>query len=228
MSWINKAKGLIWEDDGSAAQAPVVQATPAPTVQSTQNQPSAMIQPATPWPRSGEVNPEMVADILGSTLATETPFTKLFASAKALADVIPDEGMRIRAAHKMAGASSQAVLDALQMHLTQVDLANANFKKTAEQRKDSELIGLRQKIASANSQISDAQAEIERANARIQEMTALVTKLKAEGETLANTAATRSAEIDGTVQQFANAAAAVQTDLLKFKESISTFVSKEN
>lgn len=225
MSWINKAKGLIWEDEGASVQTATPGTAPVQTPQS--NQPSTLIQPLTP-PRSGEVNQEMVADILGSTLATETPFTKLFASAKALVDVIPDEGMRIRAAHKMAGASSQAVLDALQMHLTQVDLANANFKKTAEQRKDTELIGLRQKIASANSQISDAQAEIERANARIQEMAALSAKLKAESETLANTAATRSAEIDGTVQQFANAAAAVQTDLLKFKESISTFVSKEN
>lgn len=228
MSWINKAKGLIWEDDGSAAQAPAVQATPAPTVQSTQNQPSSMIQPATPWPRTGEVNPEMVADILGSTLATETPFTKLFASAKALADVIPDEGMRIRAAHKMTGASSQAVLDALQMHLTQVDLAGTNFKKTAERRKDAELVELRQKIATTGSRIAEAQADIERANARIQEMTVLMSNLKTESNTLANTAESRSAEIDGTVQQFANAAAAVQADLLKFKESISTFVSKEN
>lgn len=228
MSWINKAKGLIWEDDGSAAQAPVVQATPAPTVQSTQNQPSAMIQPSTPWPRTGEVNPEMVADILGSTLSAETPFTKLFASAKALADVIPDEGMRIRAAHKMTGASSQAVLDALQMHLTQVDLAGTNFKKTAERRKDAELVELRQKIATTGSRIAEAQADIERANARIQEMTVLMSNLKTESNTLANTAESRSAEIDGTVQQFANAAAAVQADLLKFKESISTFVSKEN
>lgn len=226
MSWINKAKGLIWEDEGASVQTP--QPSTAPAQISPTNQPSALIQPSNPWPRTSEVNPEMVADILGSTLATETPFTKLFASAKALADVIPDEGMRIRAAHKMTGASSQAVLDALQMHLTQVDLAGTNFKKTAERRKDSELIELRQKIATTGSRIAEAQADIERANARIQEMTVLMSNLKTESDTLANTAETRSAEIDGTVQQFANAAAAVQADLLKFKESISTFVSKEN
>lgn len=219
MSWINKAKGLIWEDDGAAQAAPVTQ--------SSQNQPSALIQPSTPWPRSGEVNPEMVADILSSTLSVETPFTKLFASAKALADVIPDEGMRIRAAHKMTGASSKAVLDALQMHLTNVELASSNFKKTAEQRKDTELIEIRRKITQTEAVIAEAQADIERAQARIQELTEKTGAWKAEREQFASSASARTAEIDGTVQQFANAAAVVQADLLKFKESISTFVSKE-
>lgn len=227
MSWINKAKGLIWEDDGSANQASAVPDTPAPIVQSNQNQPSAMIQPTMPWPRTGEVNPEMVADILSSTLSAETPFTKLFASAKALADVIPDEGMRIRAAHKMTGSSSKAVLDALQMHLTSVDLASTNFKKTAEQRKDAELIEIRRKIAQTDAVIAEAQADIERAQARIQELTVKTGTWKAEREQFANSASARTAEIDGTVQQFANAAAVVQADLLKFKESISAFVSKE-
>lgn len=204
-------KGAIFEADPAEAKqapAPAGQAKPA----------IAGVVSAV----SSSVNQGMVDAINKVMLGRNSAFTRLLQSAEALADVIPDATMRLKAAHKTggAGATGQQIAAAVDIHLQDVDAEVGRFKASIEGKIKSEVGQLDLTVKTAAAGIQSAQAQIEDARKRITDLEAAIADLNVKGaEAQANANSTR-AQYEGAVIEFEVAANIVRDGLTANKAAI--------
>ncbi len=158
-----KFKGMIYDD---VAEVPAA-AAPAAGIQAmTQlgGQAAGVIHTS--------LNADMVAAIKKTTFGRNTAFTQLLAASEALADVIPDQVMRLKAAHKTAGAgrTGKQIADAVDVHLQDVDGEVLRFKALIDQRTAADVGSLQAQLDQSAAEIATANAAIVAAQKRIADM----------------------------------------------------------
>jgi hypothetical protein len=205
-------KGAIFEADPAeatkAAPAPAGQAKPAIT--------------GAPIAISAGVNQDMVGAIKKVTLSRNSAYTRLLQAAEALADVIPDAVMRLKAAHKTggAGATGQQIGAAVDIHLQDVDAEVGRFKASVEGKIKSEVGQLENEVQMAAAGITTANSQIEAARKRIIELEDAIRDLNAKGAAAQASALTTRAQYENAINEFTTAAATVRDELNASKAAI--------
>lgn len=215
----DKLSKMLYEEDPAAPKGAVPSASTAGIGVQSMSQPAAL-------PSAG-LNTAMVEAIKKVTFGRNTAFTQLLQTSEALADVIPDQVMRLKAAHKTAGAgrTGKQIAEAVDVHLQDVDGEVMRFKAAIEQKSASEVSSLQTQQTMAQQQIERAHAEIKAAQDRIASLSASITELTTTATQLGATIAQKQAELVQAESEFALAAQAVRDELNSSKSAIlSTLV----
>ena len=178
--------------------------------------------PQSAAPMAVGVNQDMVSAIKKVTFGRNTAFTQLLSAAEALADVIPDATMRLKAAHKTAGAgrTGKQIADAVDVHLQDVDGEEMRFKAAVDAKASAEIGTIEAQAAVATQQIQQAQAEIQQAQQRIAELTSQIGQLTQTAATAQAQVVQKRGELEAAQAQFKLAAQAVRNELSANKAAI--------
>lgn len=213
MSFLKTLKGFVVEDDAGVATPPGIPVT-APVA-------NAVASSATFTPVS-VLNTAMVEAIRKSTFSRNTALTALIAASDSLIDIIPDPTMRLRAAQKTAGAgrSAKDMVDAVAIHLNDIDSEALRFDKALTSKIQAEVGGLIQQAESIDSQINAANAEAAGLAERIQKLQEMVAASIGKAAELRHTASNKEVELRQAASDFKVAADAVRAELNQHKATI--------
>lgn len=214
MSWLNKLKETMYNEP---AGGEVAAAAPPTTV--------SVGTVATPAPSilgAPVVNADMVAAIRKAVFGRNTAFTQLLTASEALADVIPDPTMRLKAAHKTGGAgrTGKQIADAVDVHLQDVDGEELRFKNMIDSKAQTEVGTIDAQVQTATAQAQQAAQEIEQLSQRIAALQKLIGDMNTKATELSAQSVTKRAELDAAQAQFKLAANAVRVELNGSKSAI--------
>lgn len=204
MSWLNKAKNMLYETGTTQPPAP------QPAQPTTQAQ-----SPASGITTAPVANQEMVDAMRKVVAGRNSALTRLMQSADTLIEVIPDPVIRLRAAHKMvaAGQTGTQIAAAIDIHLGDIATEVQRFEQAANGRKAAEQGSLNATIATCGATIESAQNELQKAQERIAVLTAQVAEMNARGAAAQAELAVVSAKYDASIADFKSAAAIVSQEL---------------
>jgi predicted nucleic acid-binding Zn-ribbon protein len=210
MSIVNAFKNAIWESEEPTQQTQ----QPAPTVKPVSGGTSV----------GTGVNAEMVQAIKTNTLNRKTPYTALLEAAEKLASVIPDQVTRLKAAYAMVGEQRTvgAILQAIDVHISDVDGERLRFNQASDQRRKTELSSLTaasQQLAEANKSMN---GEIAAMQERIRALTDSIITNEGKVSELTAQLNSRTLEFDLAVQQFDAATNTVRAELEQQRAAISS------
>jgi len=215
----DKLKGMVWEEDPNTVKAaPVAKSAPA-AQPATGGAPAATIGSFTPG-----VNPQFVEAIRKGVFSKNTALTQLITAADALAELIPDQMTRFKAAYKTTGngRSPQQIVQAVDIHLADVDGEEARFKVALDQKLGSEIQQATLTVQQADAAVEQMRAEIERAQQRIAQLQTQITETSGKRAEAASAVQTKTAELENTAGAFKLAANAVRAELQQIKVTVST------
>lgn len=215
-SWMDAVKGAIWEDT-AAPNAPASVSAPASvTTVAPASQTSTASYTA--------VNQDMVKAIKSNTLARKTPYTALLEAADKLANVIADPTTRMKAAYAMVGEQRtvDAIMKAIDIHISDVDGEKLRFAQTTEQKRNAELGALKQQSAQLAASNDAMQKEIAALQERIQTLSTNVAANTSKGMELDAQINTRSIEFDSVSREFELAAQTVRNELEQQRIAITS------
>ena len=213
----NSIMSALVEPDPNAPptipQAPQGAAQPAPAKTGG----TTLFQPA-----PSTINADMFAAIRKQAYTRNTALTALIAASDTLVDFIPDPVLRLRAAQKTAGGNrtSKELVDAVLIHLADVDGIERNFANTLEGKVQAEVGGLVRQAEVTEAQINNAQNEIQTLTQRIQLLQQQSTEASAKLAELKTEASSKEAELRQAETDFKAAAEAVRTELNGHKATI--------
>lgn len=219
MSWTEALNKAIWKQPES------------PQEQATANKSMGVASMTSPGGQASSsipsVNADMVAAIKKVTFGRNTAFTQLLTTAEALADVIPDQVMRLKAAHKTAGAgrTGRQIAEAVDVHLADVDAEERKFAQMIAGKLSTEVGAIEHQAAAAQQTVDHGMAEIQQLTRRIAELQANISQ--AQGIVQASTlqVSQKRAELEAATNEFKLAANAVRNELSNSKSAIvSTLV----
>lgn len=219
----DKLKNAMFEQDPGAAKP----ATPAPAMTAaTLATLAAGPSMAAPLLSPG-VNPEFVAAIRKAVMGRNTALTQLMATADKMTNIIADPQLRLKAAYAAAGdgRSVKQIIEAVDVHLSDVDGEELRFKSAMDGKAHAELTPLEQQAVQLGSQIKSAQEQIAAFQARVIELTnniGTMTQQQAETNT---TIANKRHELGVMAEGFKAAASAVRAELQGNKVTISSALS---
>lgn len=176
----------------------------------------------TPQQWQPQINQEFVDIIRKKTFSRNTALTALISASDALTDIIPDPIMRLKAAHKTAGAGrpQKEFVDAVNIHMNDVNNEAANFERSLSKKKD-EVVGALRRQANdleATSQTKQQQiVQLEKQIATLREQLGndveRVAQLRAEADA-------NEVTFSHDAQEFEMAAAHVRSELEGHKNTI--------
>lgn len=173
------------------------------------------------------VNSNMVAAIKKVTFGRNTAFTQLLAASEALADVIPDQVMRLKAAHKTAGGgrTGRQIAEAVDVHLADVDSEERKFGSMIDSKIASDVGAIEQQAASAQQTVDHGSVEIQQLTQRIADLQASIGQAQGIVQSAQLQVTQKRAEFEGAKNEFKLAANAVRNELNNSKSAIvSTLV----
>jgi len=220
-SWLGKIKGALLEDEPEkpGAQQPAQAPVPTHAIRGGGQQPSS---PLTYAPMAPQLNQAFVDAIRKQTFQRNTALTALINAADQLVDIIPDPVMRIKAAHKTAGAGRkpQEIADAVAIHLNDVDGEVMRFNQTLQTKITQEVGGLTKGADAAENSVTTAQGEIQRLSERIQQLQQQVGEKTAEAQRLRGEAQSKENDLRQAETEYKTAADAVRQELNTHKSTI--------
>lgn len=208
----DKLKGLVMEDEPGdakpAAQSPSPQAA-KPSVGST--------------PTPGGINQAMVDAIRKSTFSRNTALTNLIQQADGFIDIIPDQTMRLKAAHKASGnRSTKEIIDAIAIHLSDVDGEEMRFGQALAANITDQVGGLQQRAAILESQTSAKNTEIQQLTQRISLLQQEISQTAEAAAAARADATAKESELRQAESDFKAAANAVRAELNGQKATIQS------
>ena len=175
------------------------------------------------------VNSAMVAELKKVVTRRATPYTALEERTAALAEVIPDQTMRTKAAFavlKSEGRTAHQIIQAIDTHLMDLDGEQRRFTSTSQQASNRSIGALREEIAALsnateddNRNVNELREQIARGEERIRERS---------GNIAAKAAAADAAELElaRVVQDFTDAVESVKQGLTQRKADLSSALAQ--
>lgn len=201
----DKAKGLLWEDDGAKPAS-----QPAPAA-------SSISAHSTAAPAAAGAASNKFVDALRSAIKTrQTAYTALLGAADKLASVIPDPNMRLKAAYATVagdGRDVRSVMQALDIHTQDLESQKLTFSRQAEEA---------MKVSTGA-----AQVELDGIDPAIKSLSDQIVSLQQQVQTLGESIATKNArkvELTNTIateqQRFASAKSEFETAMTIVKAEL--------
>lgn len=182
---------------------------------------------ATPTVSFG-VDPAMVADIKKLIARRPTPYTTLRENADAMAEALPDESSRIRAAFAMlkkSGTPAAQVVSSIDLHIRDIEGEKQNFSAASKQAVDRKAGSLRSEADALLQSNQGDEATIAQLQAQIQQLQSRSLERAASAAAKQNEAAQAEADIQAKTTQFLAAADTVITELNMQKTQLSAMIS---
>lgn len=203
MTWLNKVKSAVFVDDPAAP--PV--AKPAPAVAPIANvQNPAVLQSQN----------EFVPVLQNAVKSRNTAFTALLNTADKMASIIPDPGMRLKAAFATIatdGRGANEVMAAIDIHVSDLEGQKLAFMSTLE-RKRSETLGQLDRDKAINiKQAKDAEQRIIALQAEIAKLQEVILVGNTAATTIDAKMREEASHFDASKLQFEQAIAQVRADL---------------
>lgn len=196
MSWKDTLLNLVVESDNPKNGKP---ATPAPV-----QPPAVGIQPGGPATPATALNADILNTLMGVINNRTTAYTTLIATATTLAEFIPSEDARLKAAIKTANVTPEQIRAAAVIHVADIDSAVNRFKLAQNEQSRTRVTGVR--------------TDAEQAKAKAKALTEQATAMRAQIATLESEAA--AAALEAT--RLEGAAAAAEAELTALSD---TFVA---
>lgn len=208
-------KGMLYEDPQGGAK-------PAPTQQAQASASMPMSTGGVPFTPMASVNQSMVDAIKKVTFGRNTAFTQLIAASETLADVIPDQTMRLKAAYKTTGAgrTGRQVAEAVDVHLADVDSEVRKFEQLIDTKMQTEVGAIEGRASNAQRQVEQAQSEIQSLSQRIADLQASMGQLAQTASSAQLEVQQKRGELEGAKHEFKMAADAVRAELNNSKQAI--------
>jgi chromosome segregation ATPase len=209
---LGSLKSMIWNDDPNEVKPA------APAAQAPQASSAGL---------ASSTNPQMLAAIRTAVYERNTAYTQLKNAAESLADVIPDPTMRLKAAQKTAGAgrTAQQIVDAVDVHLQQVDAEELRFKTTLDKKINDTAHSLTAAVKLAEDSIASANAGIAAAEQQIANLRAVIAEQSSKASAATTELNSRTAELQQADAQFKAAADEVRIELRAAKSTILSTLS---
>jgi hypothetical protein len=217
MSFLNSIKGALFEGDTSATpQAPATVSTLKQPIQGVAATPGVNIQPS--------VNTDMVDSIRKVTMSKNTALTAVLNAADLLTDVIPDPTMRIKAAIKTSsgGRTPKQIVDAIQIHVSDVDGEEMRFQRMIETKTQTEIGGMQSEISASQARATAIAQEIEALHKRIADLGVESNTITQRQSELNSQIAVRTSELQRAQVEFATAANVVRAELESHRNVIAS------
>lgn len=174
------------------------------------------------------VDPAMVADIKKLIARRPTPYTNLRENADAMAEALPNEADRIRAAFAMlkkSGTPAVQVVSSIDLHIRDIEGEKQNFTAAGQQAVDRKAGALRQEAASLLESNKQDEQTIQQLQQQIQQLQARGLERAATANAKTTEAAQAEADIQAKTTQFTAAADTVITELNMQKTQLSAMLA---
>mgnify|MGYP003582222623 CR=1 FL=1 len=221
-------KKHIWDDGDDKKSPPAAGAAPPVAGNAPPQAGVAAPGGVAPSVSTFGVDPAMVADVKKLIERRPTPYTNLRETADAMAEALPDETTRVRAAFAMmkkSGTQAAQVVSSIDLHVRDIEGEKTSFATSAKQAVERKAGGLRaeaDQLINANKSdeqsIAQLQQQIQQLQARSLERAATASAKQTE----ANQA---EADIQAKTTQFLAAADTVITDLNMQKTQLSAMLA---
>jgi chromosome segregation ATPase len=217
----DKIKGAIFTDDPEQTPKAAPPAAAPPTIGA-----AAMAVPGA-LPVSGQTDNRFVPLIKKAVFAKQTALTTLVQAADSLAEIIPDQTTRFKAAFKTAGSGRtvQQVAAAADIHLADVDGEQLRFRSATDQALGSELSELERHAAQAEQTAKTCSAEIEAMQARITDLQRRANEAQQKHLELTGSIASKKTEVAQTAAEFERAAELVRAEINNLRATVLSSLS---
>lgn len=228
MVW-NAIRGAIFEEDPNApanSKAKPAASSSAPTTHTNAASPAGVAATMSVMSPSS-ANPEFIAAIRKAVFSKPTALTSLVTAADSLAEIIPDQTTRFKAAFKTSGAGRtvQQIVSAADIHLADIEGEELRFKAAVDNKLGSEVRALEQQAQGAAAQMQQTQRLIEQLQRQLSEAhSQLGTLQQTQAEATAKVAAKR-VELESTSAQFHLAADAVRAEINALRQTVTSALS---
>jgi hypothetical protein len=215
MGFLDTLKGMVVEaEPGDAVALPAQGAAPTKAVKPNGAMPT--------FAPISTLNQAMVDAIRKATFGRNTALTALITASDALADIIPDPTMRLKAAQKTAGAGRGAreIADAVAIHLNDVDGEEMRFGQALNVKIQTEVGGLNRSADACEAAITQANNEIQTITARLQTLQQSINDQTVKLNDFRAQAQTKEHELRQAETEFKAAAQAVRAELNGHKATI--------
>jgi hypothetical protein len=178
--------------------------------------------PAAPIPQAvPQLNQAMVDAIRKGTFGRNTALTTLITASEQLADIIPDPVTRLKAAHRTAGGrDSNQIVEAVNIHLNDINAEEARFKQALEQKSKTELGELHRTKSMNEGVITNKTQAIERLQAELQASHQALQEAQVKVGEIDNLINEKQHELANAENEFKIAANAVRAELEGHRNSI--------
>lgn len=220
---LSKLKNMMFEEDGKSTLPPPSQPPQAPG-QPQYYQPVPGARTPTPTAYS-PVDQEMYQRLKMVATSRVTSFKTLKESTKKLDGIIPDEPGKIRAAFAMLSNEARTpaqILQAVDMHLSDIDSEVTKFMAQAEARKASTITQLDNEINNTASMITNSNRTIETLSSQIGQEQIKLTDLNTKMIELQGKRSNIENEIALTTSKFTQAADAVKAELMGDRNTLQS------
>ncbi len=209
-------KGALFEEDPNAAK-------PSPTAQ------PAAVAAAAPSNVGAAVAADntFVAALRQAIKARSSAFTNLLAAADKLASIIPDPATRLRAAFATSGEgrSPKEVVDAITVHISDLEGQKLQFQRALEGQRAAKLGGLQAELDALKPANDNAAAQIASMTQSIQQLQQLIATNTARAGELQGQLSAESANFTASAQQFEVALTIVKQELEGQKTAVLSTLS---
>lgn len=212
-------KGAIFEADPGEAKAAPKAAAPTVT--------SASVPIGAAMDLGSTINPEFVGAIKKAVFGKATALTSLVEAAEKLANIIPDQATRYKAAYATAGngRTVQQIAAAADIHMADVEGEELRFKAAIEARLGQEAVQLEHTAQAAQQQIVTTSSMIEQLQREIAEKQQRIGQLTQAQAEAAAAAANKRAEMQLVGDQFKAAAQAVRNEINILRQAVVNSLS---
>lgn len=211
----NKIKDAIFEEDPSA---------PAPQSDTARQPVNTAGMAAAAASYTPGVNTEFIAVIKKAVFAKQTALTSLVQAAESLAEIIPDQTTRFKAAFKTAGSGRtvQQIAAAADIHLADVEGEELRFKAAVDAKLGGEINLLESTARGAGEGILLQQNLLEELQRKMAEAQAAIGSLTQQQAEATAKAAAKRAELTLTSDQFKAAAQVVRNEITTLRQTVLT------
>jgi chromosome segregation ATPase len=211
----DKFKSALFEEDPNAAKPA------APAAAPVQAAPIGQV------PGLPQAENTFVAALRQAIKQRSSAFTNLLAAADKLANIIPDPATRLRAAFATSGdgRSPREVVDAITVHISDLEGQKLQFQRALEGQRAAKLGGLQAELDALRPANDNAAAQIASMTQSIQQLQQLIATNTSRGNELQGQLATETASFTASAQQFELALATVKQELEGQKTAVLSTLS---
>ncbi len=168
------------------------------------------------------LDPTIVQHLQQKVMSRRTAFTSLLEAAEKLKDFIPDDLKRLQAAAKTNGGDKAAVLNAIEVHIKDLDMEAANFKRFADSEAQTKVAALTASADQADQAATGAEQRIQALQAEIAQLHTTIGDKRAAAAQARSEASAAQSDLDAKSQAFVGALTAVKGSLVQQKSVLAT------
>jgi len=169
---------------------------------------------------------EMVAMLTTKITTRKTPYIALVEAASKLADIIPDERLRLQAAFKMLdGRKASDIISAIEIHIADLESEKTRFKLRTDQEVKSRSGAMRDQASDATRLVMMNEQKITDLEKQIVELRAANDAATTEAHDLNTRADSQEADLRAVQTRFEASIDYLQSDLATKKAGIGAVLS---